>query len=876
MLLGNSDGTFQAAVNYPSGANIAGIAAGDVTGDKIPDLIVTHYFGATVALQKGNGDGTFQPEQQIATDTSLGSEYLQLIDLNHDGKLDLLMSSVFNNGAAVLMGNGDGTFQPFEAYATGGQPYFFAVADVNGDRNNDLAVVDSEGDYATILLGNGDGTFSPRKNLPLGSGLQANITSAALGDFDGDGKLDVAITENTQPVVAVMPGNGDGTFRQPLTETLTQVATLSTSSAADFNRDGHLDLLVSGTTLLPGKGDGTFGTPVTFNSDNQIRSFVVGDFNGDGYPDVVDVGNEFLESQPLQVFLGNGDGTFQPVRRSWNLTGIPDKSVVGDFNHDGKLDLALTVLSNSIAVLLGNGDGTFAAPVIYATDELPSGLSVADLNGDGKLDLIATGSKVDVFLGNGDGTFPTRVDYAVTGFPQQLATGDFDGDGKLDIAVTAYSPGMLEILFGNGDGTFQTPIVFADDAPGGPPVLARDLNGDRVDDLLTAGGSGSLFVSAPLATVSPSSLDFGAVTPGTTSNSRIITITNSGNSPLNVNGAAVASPFDIVGSVCSTALSRLQDCEIPIVFSPTALGTQNGQVVIQEDAFNSKPVVLVTGIGGTAMLTATPASIDFGGQDVNTSSAPKTITLTNTSSVPVGLSSITASGPFAETSQCGTVLAGSASCSISVVFTPPAIGSQNGSITITDDAEGGPQSISLAGSGEAPLSIGPQSGGSLSATVKSGQSATYNLALTAGPNFNGTVKLACSGAPANAGCSMSPSSFTFSAGGTQNFTVTVTTSQQAALDLRHRSDVQLAGLGFLSCAVLLAFIGQLRHSGLILRSLLFFVLLTTGLSIITGCGGSSSGGSQQPPSTAAGTYHITITATSGSATSTQSLTLIVQ
>jgi len=423
VLLGNGDGTFQAAVNYPSGANIAGIAAGDVTGDKIPDLVVSHWFDATIALQKGNGDGTFQPEQQISTDISLGSQFLQLIDLNGDGKLDLLMSSVDNGGAAVLMGNGDGTFQPFEAYATGGQPYFFAVADVNGDRNNDLAVSDSYGNYATILLGNGDGTFSPRKNLPVDSllasinTLNAYVNSATLGDFDGDGKLDVAVSLSTQPGIAVLPGNGDGTFREPLTSVSILSGTVIPSSAADFNRDGHLDLLVSGTTLLPGKGDGTFGTPISVNSDSDICSFVVGDFNGDGYPDLVDVGNGYDESQPLQVFLGNGDGTFQPARRSWNLTSIPDQSVAGDFNHDGKLDLAFTVLSNasSIAVLLGNGDGSFATPVFYPTDDLLRSLTVADLNKDGNLDLIASANKVDVFLGKGDGTFPNRVDYAVTG-----------------------------------------------------------------------------------------------------------------------------------------------------------------------------------------------------------------------------------------------------------------------------------------------------------------------------------------------------------------------------------------------------------------------------------------------------------------------------
>jgi hypothetical protein len=693
-----------------------------------------------------------------------------------------------------------------------------------------------------------------------------------------DGKLDIAVSELSQPVVAVLPGKGDGTFSQPLTADLTQPVTVSPSSAADFNRDGHLDLLVSGTTLLPGKGDGRFGTPISVNSDSNIRSFVVGDFNGDGYPDLVDVGNGFVESQPLQVLLGNGDGTFQPARRSWNLTGIPDRSIAGDFNRDGKLDLALTVNPNGVAVLLGNGDGSFAAPVIYPTDDLPGGLTVADLNKDGNLDLIASASKVDVFLGKGDGTFPNRTDYAVTDFPKQLAAGDFDGDGKLDIAVSTFAggAGAMEILFGNGDGTFQTPISFTDDDPGGAPILVSDLNGDRIDDLFVAARSGSLFVSAPLATVSPSFLDFGAVTPGTTSGSKIITITNSGNGPLDVTAATVGSPFDIVGSVCGAALSRLQDCTIPVAFSPTTAGTHNGQVVIQEDAFNSKPVVTVTGIGGTPMLTVTPTSLDFKGQDVNTSSAPKTITLTNTSSLPVTLSSITASGPFTEKSQCGTVLAGSATCSIEVVFTPSTLGPQNGSISITDGAAGSPQTVSLTGSGDAPLSITPQNGSPTSATVKSGQPATYKLALTAGPNFSETVSLACSGAPINALCSMSSSSFTFSGGGTEGFTVTVTTSQQVAMDLIGTSNVRLAGLGFGSCVVLLSFAVRVRNARWYIHVPLVLALVTTASLIVVGCGGSSAGTHQSTAAVAPGTYPIMITAGSGSASSTQSLTLIVQ
>ena len=143
VLLGIGDGTFQAPVNYASGTNIAGIAAGDVTGDKVPDLIITSYSANTVTMLKGDGDGTFQVQPPLSTDTTLGSAYLQLLDVNKDGKLDLVMSSVPNSGAAVLIGNGDGTFQPVQVFETGVQPYFFATADVSGDGNLDMAVVDS-------------------------------------------------------------------------------------------------------------------------------------------------------------------------------------------------------------------------------------------------------------------------------------------------------------------------------------------------------------------------------------------------------------------------------------------------------------------------------------------------------------------------------------------------------------------------------------------------------------------------------------------------------------------------------------------------------------------------------------------------------------
>lgn len=166
--------------------------------------------------------------------------------------------------------------------------------------------------------------------------------------------------------------------------------------------------------------------------------------------------NGFLQSDPIYVFLGKGNGTFELANQFWNSSSIPGSIAAADFNHDGKLDLVLTMNPSGIAVMLGNGDGTFQAPVTYATDDIPGGLAVADVNGDGIPDVLATGDYLDIFIGKGDGTFAQAVDLVAGNFPGNVTTGDFNGDGKLDIAVAAEGTGAmgnLEILLGEGGGS---------------------------------------------------------------------------------------------------------------------------------------------------------------------------------------------------------------------------------------------------------------------------------------------------------------------------------------------------------------------------------------------------------------------------------------
>jgi hypothetical protein len=293
---------------------------------------------------------------------------------------------------------------------------------------------------------NPNGTsFTTAATLPAGSGPSA----VATGDFNGDGKVDLAVVNESSDNVSVFLSNGDGTFQAAVNYS---VASLPMSIAVgDFNGDGKLDLAVvnnmsDSVSVLLGKGDGTFQPAVNYGVGSNPTSVAVGDFNGDGKLDLV-VGDFVAPNSNLSVLLGNGDGTFQTSAN--NTVGIAATSVaVGDFNGDGKLDVALAgghckTGCPILQVLFGNGDGTFQ-PVrsfFNPTRNRANFVILGDINGDGNLDMIVTYSQpaISVFLGMGDGQFQAPVNYNNLGLAQTsvLAIGDFNGDGKLDMAVTS-------------------------------------------------------------------------------------------------------------------------------------------------------------------------------------------------------------------------------------------------------------------------------------------------------------------------------------------------------------------------------------------------------------------------------------------------------
>jgi hypothetical protein len=449
--ISSGDGTFASGVSYNLGAASVSatlLSLGDFNGDGKIDVVVTiagdNVPGREIVLL-GKGDGTFQATPKTSVGVNILSSSAVVGDFNGDGKFDLVVSGVsgFCNGSCIgpattyfLLGNGDGTFKaPAVAFLGGGGP--LAAADVNGDGKLDL-VLESNLSFAQIYLGNGDGTFSNTTNYVLnmpnpyyGSG----VNGIAISDFNLDGKLDIASGGSVQL------GNGNGTFQGiPLGVPPNAPGALA---IGDFDKDGTPDVAllssqdVNGTDtfyvyILKNDGTGKLSLIDTYTLQDSGIAIVTADFNGDGNLDLVVIGQDPIRSDwGYSVLLGNGNGSFQsPIFHPQNVNG-GGTAIVADFNHDGKLDLAVPD-GQFVAILLGNGDGTFAAPVQYY-DGGGGFLVTADFSGDGKLDLAVGGAAMAFLFGNGDGTFRPAVFPASLSSFTPVLTADFNNDGKPDL-----------------------------------------------------------------------------------------------------------------------------------------------------------------------------------------------------------------------------------------------------------------------------------------------------------------------------------------------------------------------------------------------------------------------------------------------------------
>ncbi len=351
--------SFIPAVTFPVGVHPRAVTVADLNNDAAPDIAVVNMgqfatFESSLSVLLGNGDGSFQPA--VTTDVLNPGVALSLAvgDFNGDGLPDVALTtggSTTHPAVEVLLGNGDGSFQQDHLVLSVGQnPFSVAVGDFDGNGALDLVTANSVPGTLSLLLGNGDGSFQPRIDLVVGAAPRA----VAVVDFNGDGLLDLVTAQQLSDTVSVLLGHGDGTFAPPQS---------FAASGDDF-------------------------TP---------SSLAVGDVNGDGRADLV-INSLFVlegEGSQLGVLLGNGDGTFQDPILATPQTGQGDLAL-GDFDNDGLTDAAVTVSRlgappGEVALFFGNGDGTFQAPpqAFPTGGNDPSGVAAGDLNGDGLVDLAA-------------------------------------------------------------------------------------------------------------------------------------------------------------------------------------------------------------------------------------------------------------------------------------------------------------------------------------------------------------------------------------------------------------------------------------------------------------------------------------------------------
>ncbi len=557
IFLNNGDGTLQPAVNYTVGGQPLALAIGDFSGNGHLDIAVaTADAGGgagSVVILTGDGHGNFTTGNTIA----VGVRPYEIVAarFGHDQFLDLAVAnrnSDTSSGSSValgpgtvsiLRGDGQGGFQTVETDTVGNQPTSIAAGDLNGDGLTDLAVANAENRSVSLMIGQANGTFAVQPELNFvgeaisinaggnDSGLDGFRSTVIMADFNGDGRLDLALANSLDPRVRVALQNADGSFAAAQAVDVGGISVQPQDLlAADFSGNGRVGLAAvdgfgGAVTVRLGLGDGTFQVPRHFDVGNEPSGLVAVDFNHDGRQDLAAAN----DGPPggASVLMGLGDGTFQ--QQTQFTTGISSSIASADFNGDGRPDIVTTnydpeTASGDVTVLLGLGDGTFQSAVHYAAGDRPFAVVTGDFNGDGRPDIAVVNqfsNNVSIFLNNGDGTFQAAVNYHVGAAPDAIAVGDFNGDHHLDLAVANSGSNDVTILLGDGHGAFQamattltvgtspSGIVVGDFGNGHDDIATSNSGSGDVSVLMNLGGGAFAPATNLTASSGPSSIAIG-------------------------------------------------------------------------------------------------------------------------------------------------------------------------------------------------------------------------------------------------------------------------------------------------------------------------------------------------------------------------------
>ncbi|HTX77155.1 MAG TPA: FG-GAP-like repeat-containing protein, partial [Terracidiphilus sp.] len=758
---------------------------------------------ADAASASGETTLTVSPSATIATTTSIAATggadtYSLTATVTESGSAVQASGSISfldtSNGNAALgsatLGQSAATLNWTNALspAVGSGPYGLAVGDFNGDGLADLAVSNNNDGTVTILLGNGDGTFTQATGSPLkvGHGPVAVVT----GDWNGDGNMDLAVANGSDGAVTILLGNGDGTFAEAANSPVAAGKQPHSMVTEDFNGDGIADLAVAnygdGTvTILLGNGDGTFtqtaGGPVA--AGMTPYSVAGGDFNGDGVADLA-IANGSADT--VTILLGKGDGTFTQAANSTVTPGFaPTFVAVGDFNQDGTADLAVVNNgNNAVTILLGNGDGTFTqaadSPVKVGTS--PYSLLVGDFNLDGIPDLA---------VANACGSGPT-------------------------CSASSYK-GTVTVLEGNGDGTFTQAAGSPEPVANWPVSIAGgDFNGDGIPDLaVTNYSSGTVSVLSTQLTETATATASPVAPVGT--GTHLVEASYSGDSlyRASTSGTTALNAQTVTPTVTVTpaaaSISTAQALSVAIAVSGgNGDPTPTGSVTLTSGSYTSPATALN---GGSATIDIPAGSLAVGANTLTAKYSGD-----NNYDANSGTASVTVTSPsFTVSGSAVTVVRGATTGNTSTITVTPA-GGFTGSVVLAASFASGP-----TGAQDSPtLSFG----------------------------------------------STSPVSIAGAAAGTATLTIVTTAATSAALAYPNGAGGRwcVEGGATLACILLFGFAGRRKKWRTILEMLALFAALAVG---VLSCGGGT-------PGTTPGNYVITVTGTSGAITASGTVSITVK
>ena len=606
VLVGDGSGNFGQAVNHSTGnATLESVVLGDFNGDNKKDVAAAATDSNRILFLLGDGTGGLAPSLQAAVPAHANK--IATGDLNGDGLSDVVVTHTYPTwGFSAVLGHTTGNFAISQSTTTRSQPKSIVLADFNEDSKLDVAISFGWADHGIeYRFGDGAGNFgSSTEMLTVFEGV--SLISA---DVNKDNNVDLIVHLSSASAVEVFLGNGNGGFTRTRSYGTLPDDSLAMASA-DFNQDGNPDVVAinvraRAVAVLLGDGLGGFASPdVMVRNDAQGSRLVAADFNGDSRPDIAMT--RHFANQVL-IYLADATGRLQPP--TLYPTNRPGRSIAtGDFNHDGKADLALGDNLGAVSILLGNGLGGFSGPTVFNVKlvNIPLVVTVVGkFDGDNHEDLIVlqegsfSGSGAYLLRGDGAGNFGAASAISSGDRPSWLASADFNGDGRLDLAIANPFPAQIAILHGDGTGTFTLANPQFPLSRRASFLLAADLNKDGRPDLVMANND-----SAPghLAVMLNTGSGFGPV----------VTIEDASLAPIYITAADFNADSNL--DLAISTHSNLGNIAVMSGDGQGNLGSLNyftaggtaGELAIADLNSDAKPDVISSNYAGVLLNTFTP------------------------------------------------------------------------------------------------------------------------------------------------------------------------------------------------------------------------------------------------------------------------------